>query len=179
MLGQGRRIFANGGSDTHGTQNTGGFGLGMPTTVVAALKAGRAFVARRPPRQGGAEVYLSAAGTGGQRQIVGGAVYGGAGDTVEFSALVRKGSGMRLMLLRDGAQVLTQPITSDEQTVVLTKPVGTGGYVRAELRGEPFTDPENPAAGRLDMEALTNPIFLVQGAEPAGNEPMDAPDHSE
>ena len=186
LLNQGRRIFANGGSDTHGTQNTGGFGPGMPTTVayadalsrrgvVAALKAGRAFVTRRPPRQGGAEVYLSALGPDGQRQIVGGAVYGGTSDTVEFSALVRKGSGMRLVLLRDGAQVLTQPITSDEQTVALTQPVGTGGYVRAELRGEPFTDPENPAASRLDMEALTNPIFLVQGAEPAGNEPMDAP----
>ena len=82
---------------------------------------------------------------------------------------------MRLVLLRDGTQVLTQPITSDEQTVTLTQPVGTGGYVRAELRGAPFTDPENPAASRLDMEAITNPIFLVQGAEPAGNGPMDAP----
>ena len=67
--------------------------------------------------------------------------------------------------IRDGAQVLTQPI-------------GTGGYVRAELRGEPFADPDNPAAGRLDLEALTNPIFLVQGTEPAHNEPADAPPNS-
>ena len=189
LLGQGRRIFANGGSDTHGTENTGGFGPGMPTTVVyadalsregvvAALKAGRGFVTRRTPRQGGAEVYLAATGPEGQRQIVGGTVYGRSTDTAEFSALVRKGSGMRLVLLRDGAQVLAQPITSDEQTVTLSQPVGTGGYVRAELRGEPFADPENPAAGRLDMEAITNPIFLVEGPEPAGNEPVDAPPSS-
>ncbi len=186
LLNQGRRIFANGGSDTHGTRNSGGFGPGMPTTVVyanslsrggvvAALKAGRAFVTRRTPREGGAEVYLSATRPGGQRQIVGGTVYGQSTDIAEFSALVRKGSGMRLVLLRDGAQVLTQPITSDEQTVTLTQPIGTGGYVRAELRGEPFTDPENPAASRLDMEAITNPIFLVNGPEPAGNEPQEAP----
>ena len=82
---------------------------------------------------------------------------------------------MRLVLLRDGAQVLTQSITSDEQTVTLAQPVGTGGYVRAEPRGGPFTDPDNPAASRLDMEAITNPIFLINGPEPAGNEPVEAP----
>lgn len=186
LLNQGRRIFANGGSDTHGTQNSGGFGPGMPTTVVyadslsregvvAALKAGRAFVTRRTPLEGGAEVYLSATEPDGQRQIVGGTIYGQSTDTAEFSALVCNGSGMRLVLLLDGTQVLTQPITSDEQTVTLTQPVATGGYVRAELRGEPFTDAENPAASRLDMEAITNPIFLVNGPEPAGNEPQEAP----
>ncbi len=186
LLRQGRRIFANGGSDTHGVENTGGFGPGMPTTVVyadalsrdgivAALKAGRGFVTRRPPRQGGAEVYLSATGPEGQRRIVGGTVYGQPADTADFSALVRKGSGMRLVLLRDGTPVLTRPITSDEQTVTLAQPVGAGGYVRAELRGEPFTDPDNPAASRLDMEALTNPIFLTQGPPPAGDGPVDAP----
>ena len=58
-------------------------------------------------------------------------------------------------------RVLMQPITSDEQIVSLTQPVGTGGYVRAGLRGEPFTDPDKPAASCLAMEALTNPIFLV------------------
>ena len=183
FLRKGIRLWANGGSDTHGLKNDGGFAPGRPTNVVyadalsktaivGALKQGRTFVTRAPD---GAELYLSATGPGGQRQIVGGTVYGWATDTVEFSALVRKGSGMRLVLLRDGAQVLTQPITSDEQTVTLTQPIGTGGYVRAELRGEPFTDPENPAASRLDMEAITNPIFLVNGPEPAGNEPQEAP----
>lgn len=56
---------------------------------------------------------------------------------------------------------------------ILAQPVGSGGYVRAELRGE--ADPTNPAAGRLDMEALTNPIFLVSGTQPEDNEPVDAP----
>ena len=57
--------------------------------------------------------------------------------------------------------MLTQNITSDEQIVPLMQPGGTGGYVRAGLRGEPFTDPDKPAASCLAMEALTNRIFLV------------------
>jgi hypothetical protein len=66
---------------------------------------------------------------------------------------------MRLvLLLRDGNPVQTTPITQDEQTVKLEGPIGAGDYVRAELRGTLVLDPTNPIAGRLDMEALTNPI---------------------
>lgn len=87
----------------------------------------------------------------------------------------RVGAGMRLILLRYGQPVQTTPIASDEQIVTLQGLIGTGGYVRAELRGVPEAYPTNPTAGRLDMEALTNPIFLVAGYRPASNEPQTAP----
>ena len=66
-------------------------------------------------------------------------------------------------------------ITSGEQTVTLEEPIGSGGYVRAELRGEPSVDPTNPVAGKGPMEALTNPIFLVEGPQPVDNQPQTAP----
>ena len=105
---------------------------------------------------------------------MGGSVYGAASDVAEVSARVVKGVGMRLVLLRDGTPVQTTPITTDPQTVTLPQPIGTGGYVRAELRGEPYVDP-NPRASRQDMEALTNPIFFVAGPRPAGAESQGAP----
>ncbi len=66
LLLQGRNVWANGGSDTHGIKNGGGFAPGHPTNVVyaeelskqgviSALKRGRCFVTREP---GGAELYL-------------------------------------------------------------------------------------------------------------------------
>lgn len=182
MLLKGGRIWANGGSDTHGIKNTGGFAPGYPTNVVyadslskegvvSALKKGRTFVTRAPD---GAEVYLNATGPGGQRQIVGGSVYGEATETVNFSALVRGGSGKLLTLLRDGVPVQATPLAADEQTVTMEQPIGTGGYVRVELRDEPAFELPNVPASRGPMEALTNPIFLVPGPQPAGNEPMEA-----
>jgi hypothetical protein len=119
MLLQGQRIVANGGSDLHGTQNDQGFASGTPTTVVhaealskravvAALKAGRSFVTRLPD---GVELYLTATGVDGQRQIMGGTVYGAPTDVVEFEVLVRRAGGMRLIVVRDGAPVSVVPLT--------------------------------------------------------------------
>lgn len=183
FLRRGIKLWGNGGSDTHAVKNDQGFAPGNPTNVVyadslskrgvvEALKGGRTFVTRVPD---GAELYLSATGPGGQRQIVGGTIYGREADTAAFSVVVLKGSGRLLTLLRDGTPVQATPITSDEQTVTLDQPIGTGGYVRAELRDEPAFEAPNVPASRGPMEALTNPIFLVQGPEPAGNEPVEAP----
>jgi len=183
FLRRGIKLWGNGGSDTHGIKNDQGFAPGHPTNVVyadslskkgivEALKGGRTFVTRVPD---GAELYLSATGPGGQRQIVGGTIYGGEADTATFSVTVRKSAGRLLTLLRDGTPVQATPITSDELTVTLDQPIGAGGYVRAELRDEPIFEVPNVPASRGPMEALTNPIFLVQGPEPADNEPVDAP----
>jgi len=177
------RIVANGASDIHGFANNQGFKLGKPTTVVQAdalskpavvdaLEAGRSFISRSPT---GPELYLSAtAGEGTaspQRQIMGGTIYGEPTTTAKVSVLVRGGAGRRLDLLRDGERFQTTPITSDEQTVTVDQSVGTGGFVRAELRGSERPDPTNPRASELDMEALTNPIFLERGAVPPGTAP--------
>jgi hypothetical protein len=97
---RGQRIVANGGSDLHGTRERPGLRQRYadhractPTRcrsglVVAALKAGRSFVTRLPD---GVELYLTATGVDGQRQIMGGTVSTGAPtDVVEFEVLVRR-----------------------------------------------------------------------------------------
>ncbi|MBW3602063.1 MAG: CehA/McbA family metallohydrolase [Actinobacteria bacterium] len=191
LLRQGRRITANGGSDLHGVQNDlQPFIAGGPTTVlwaeelsvpavVAALKAGRAFMTRAP---NGGELYLEASGPDEQATFVGGTIYAGPGATVEVSALVRRGPLLRdhrvldLVLLVDGEPALVTPITADEQRVVLTVPVPLGGgYVRAELRGEPVLDPGTPTGSRSDMEAFTNPIWLSTDPRPDDAGPEFAP----
>jgi len=178
MTRQGQHVVANGGSDLHGVRNTGGVAAGLPTTVVhaqalskvavvKALKAGRSFITRRP---GGVELYLSAT-LPGQRQIVGGTVYGAAADQVAVQVRVRRAGGMRLVLLRDGTPVNTLMITTDDETFDLSTPVGTGGFIRTEVRSKPTLVPGNPAASTLDMEALTNPVWIVVGEPPAGQSP--------
>lgn len=182
-LRAGWKVWANGGTDLHGVQNTNGFVAGTPTTVVyaeqlskkaavEALKLGRSFVTRRPD---GVELYLTAGGPGGQRQIVGGTIYGEPGDTVAVEVLVRRAAGMRLIVVTNASPVSPTAISSDEERVTLQLAIGSGGYVRAEVRGAPEIDPARPTAGRLDMEAFTNPIFLAVGEPPPGTEPVSAP----
>lgn len=178
MNRQGQHVVANGGSDLHGVRNAEGFAAGTPTTVVhadalskgavlAALKAGRSFITRTPS---GVELYLS--GTlGGQRQIMGGTLYGEPTDVAQFEVLVRRAAGMRLVVLRDGAPVQVVPIGSAEQTVQFASPIGAGGFVRVEVRSAPTLLPATPRASTLDMEALTNPIWLAAGSPPAGTRP--------
>ena len=179
MLRQGQRLVANGGSDLHGVRNTGGFLAGTPTTVVhapalgkrqviEALRAGRSFVTRVPR---GVELYLAVQGSKGQRQIMGGTVYGAPSDLVDVELVVRRGAGMRLVLLRDGTPVSTTMLTSADQTVRQQLPLAADGYLRAEVRSAPVIDPVNPLAGRLDMEALSNPVWLRLGAVPDGTLP--------
>ena len=174
----GQRLVANGGSDLHGVENSEGFAAGTPTTVVHAqalskravvdaLRAGRSFITRRPD---GVELYLSAS-LGEQRQISGGTVYGAPPDVVAVEVVVRRGGGMRLVVLRDGVPVQTTALTSDEETVRYETPVGAGGFVRAEVRGQPTVVPGAPRASSLDMEALTNPVWLQVGEPPAGAAP--------
>jgi len=177
----GQRIVGNGGSDLHGVQNNQGFVAGTPTTVVyadalskpavvAGLKRGRSFVTRLPD---GVEVYLTGTGVDSQRQIMGGTLYGARTDMANFEILVRRAGGMRLTVIRDGAVVAVVPITSDSQTIPYSTPIDTGGFVRVEVRGQPFFGgPGAPLSSRTDMEAFTNPIFLAVGAVP----PRTVPD---
>ena len=184
LLRRGVRIAANGGSDMHGLKNTEALLPGTPTTVVYAsslsrsavldaLRAGRCFVTRTPT---GGEIYLEASGPGGQHQIVGGTVRGEPGDRVDVSARVRGGGGMRFSFVVGGVPTAPRLITADDETVTTTLPIGTVGYVRAELRGDiaMFQDPSNVRSSRADMECFTNPIFLEVG-EPTGSAAVPAP----
>lgn len=170
MLSRGQRVIANGGSDLHGVDNDDGFVVGTPTTVVyadrlatpdiiAALKAGRAFITRRPD---GVEVYPTVTHAG-RSAGMGGSVYGDVGDRVGVSVRVRRAGGLRLTVKGKGGVILHHRwLTSDDETVDLTVriPLG-GGYVRAEVRGWP-----DGLEG--DMEAITNPVHLVVGDAPEG-----------
>lgn len=183
MLVKGWRTVANGGSDLHGVNNTSGFAVGKPTTVVyaqrlskpdvvAALKAGRCFITRAPD---GVELYLSASRPG-QQTYVGGEVYGDVGDLVTVTARARRAGGMRLAFVSQGATVMTVVLDSDDQTVQLQLPILVGGgYVRAEVRGQSRPNASNPAASEGDMEAISNPVFLVVGDPPAGYVAQSAP----
>ena len=185
MLRKGWRVCANGGSDLHGVESGAkqGFKAGTPTTVVyadaletkaviAALRAGRSFVTRRPD---GAECYLTASREN-QRAIVGGEVFGGAGDPVSVQVRVRRAGGMRATVITQAGTLSTTQVTSDDQTIEATVPIPpAGGYVRVEVRGSGHTYEGMPLAAEGDMECLTNPIWLTVGNPPANLRPTTAP----
>ncbi len=184
MLAAGQRVVANGGSDLHGVANDTGFAAGTPTTVVhadrlateevvSALREGRCFVTRRPD---GVDLYLTAAGPGDQRQIVGGTVYGAPGETTEVEILVRGAGGMVLIVTGSGVPVTARIVTADEQVVRMPVALTPGGYVRAEVRRRPNVRLDEPLGSDGGMEALTNPIFLAVGEPPDGHrEAVEAP----
>ncbi|WP_007517155.1 CehA/McbA family metallohydrolase [Pseudofrankia saprophytica] len=185
MLRKGWRVCANGGSDLHGVESGAkqGFRAGTPTTVVyadaletkaviAALRAGRSFVTRRPD---GVECYLTASRER-QRAIVGGEVFGASGDPVGVQVRVRRAGGMRATVITQAGTLSTTAVTSDDQTIEATIPIPPGGgYVRVEVRGGGHTHEGLPLATEGDMECLTNPIWLTVGDPPASLRPMTAP----
>ena len=171
LLRRGQRIAGSGGSDLHGRDNLAGISAGMPTTVVhaealsrravlAALRAGRSYLTRRP---GGPGVVVWAQGADGVRRIMGETVRAHRGTPVPVGATVRGGRGLRLLLIADGRVRLRRRLHADDETVTTTVRSGEVRYLRAELHGRASFDPRRPLAGRLDMEALTNPVYLAEG----------------
>jgi len=79
---------------------------------------------------------------------------------------VRGGAGLRLLLIADGRVRLRRRLRHDDETVTTTLRSGDACYLRAELHGRPWFDLLRPLAGRLDIEALTNPVYLVEGPAP-------------
>ena len=181
LLCRGWPVVANGGSDLHGTAVDPELGPGTPTTVVfasslarepivAALRAGRCFVTRHPR---GVEVYLTATGPAGQHTFTGGSLHASPGVTVSAQVLVRGGGGMALSLHTRRGRVLDVVLSADEQVVELPVVVGErSDFVRAEVRRRPGRRLPWPDLG---MEALTNPIRLVNGPAPTPTVPEHAP----
>jgi hypothetical protein len=83
------------------------------------------------------------------------------------------------LLISAGSTVTTSALRADDQTVEATLRIPPGGtYVRVEVRGQERTYPAAPIPGlarELDMECLTNPIWLIVGDPPAGYRPEHAP----
>ena len=179
LLLRGQRIVANGGSDLHGVNAVGGFANREPTTVVWAtalsrdavvegVQAGRSYITRHAD---GVELYLQATGPDGQRQMMGGTVYGAPTDVVHVSSVVRNAGGLDFHWVVDGVRRPAETISSDDQTFTVDLPVGAGSFVRTEVRGpaELVFDPASPTTvigTHLGMEAFTNPVFLAVGTPP-------------
>ena len=179
LLLAGQRIVANGGSDLHGVRAVGGFPNREPTTVVWAtslardalidgIRAGRSYITRHAD---GVELYLQATGPDGQREMMGGTVFGAPSDVIHVESVARGAGGLDFHWVVDGVRRPAMAIGSDDETFALDLPVGTGAYVRTEVRGpsELVFDPTNPTTvigTHLGMEAFTNPVFLALGTPP-------------
>ncbi len=142
-----------------------------PPAIVEALRRGRGFVTRHPR---GAEVYLSAEHPDGRRAGMGATLTGRAGDTVGVAAVVRRAAGRRLVLIAGGRTLSTTALDTDDQTVTAEVPIAAG-YVRAEVRGAPALDLRRLLASRLDMEALSNPVYLSASRADDSATPADPP----
>jgi predicted metal-dependent phosphoesterase TrpH len=182
LLCAGWHVVANGGSDLHGLGTEAGLGPGTPTTVayasglargdlVEAVRAGRSFVTARPD---GVEVYLTATTPWGHETFAGGRLQAPSGTMVAARALVRGAGGMRLTLIHRAGSLATAAVTSDEEAFEAWLPLGPGDdFVRAEVRRE--RDPRATTILPGRMEALTNPIWLVEGPVPTGSASEFAP----
>jgi len=171
LLCAGWHVAANGGSDLHGLETEVGLSPGTPTTVVRtsalareplveAVRAGRSFVTARPD---GVEIYLTASTPRGQATFTGGCLQAPPGTCVVVRALVRGGAGMRLTLFHRRGALASTTLRSDEDLFETALPLRVGGdFVRAEVRrsGRRWA----PAPVQEPMEALTNPIWLFEGA---------------
>lgn len=168
LLQQGWRVTANGGSDTHGTDDpTYGQRPGVPTTRVYAdelstpaitngLQNGRVYITHAPD---GPKLYLRVR-AGDDSAMTGGTVTAPSTETITVEATVRGGAGYELLVIRDGEPVHARRINDDEATVTTAQTMGADGYVRLELRGKPDLRPEEFRTSRGGMKALTNPVFL-------------------
>lgn len=173
LLQLGWDVTANGGSDTHETENaTFGQLPGHPTThvyaeslstdaIVDGLKRGKAWISATP---NGPELYLRG-NVNDQEATIGDTLTAPRSDVATFEAVVRGGAGNTLLFVRDGQVIDTAQIQVEETTVSTTQPVGNAGYVRLKLRGEPNLQPDAPTQSRGGMQALTNPIFFKPASE--------------
>jgi hypothetical protein len=179
MLCAGWDVVANGGSDLHGIGAEAGLGPGTPTTVVhasslavvAALRAGRSYITGRPD---GVEVYLTASGPGGQETFTGGRIHAPTGTVIEVRVRLRRAGGLRLSLFNRAGLFSRTTVASDDETVEALLTMGPDDdFVRAEVRARPR--PGLRAVLSPAMEALTNPIKLLNGPPPAQVRPEFAP----
>lgn len=160
-----RRVAAVGGSDSHWRATAGLNGPGQPTTwvyardrspgaVLAAIRAGRTFIAAEPPGMGGPRLFLTARERGSSRPfaMVGGTVR--ARRPLEVRVRVDNGSGSRLRLVASGEVLAERAIASPRSRQRFTVTLAPGSALRAEL----YVD-----RGYF-MTALTSPIYAGRPA---------------
>ncbi|RLC59080.1 MAG: hypothetical protein DRI30_01435 [Chloroflexi bacterium] len=168
LLQRGERVVAVGGSDTHSippAEPRHPHGLAEPTTwvyadeaseagVLAAIRAGHAFVTDSPERGSSLVISADENGDGRYEKMMGDEVGGGV---VRFRVQVSGGFERRLWLIADGEPFDIIPLETNEATLDFSLDVSGRRYVRAELRGRRG----RPERGEV-VWAMTNPIWVAQ-----------------
>ena len=180
-LDRGERVAATGGSDSHYAWTAPVQGPGGPTTwvltetrdragVLAALRAGRTAVSRRPPIYGGGPLLLEADGDGdgSYESVAGDEVPAGAALRVRMDGL--PGAGF-VRVRANGRTLVDDAPLVPGRPVELTAPAEPG-WVRAALYVAPGTaalTPEcDPALAQsvslcphdLVLDGLTSAVYL-------------------
>lgn len=166
LLQRGERVVAVGGSDVHSippAEPRHPHGLAEPTTwvyaneaseagVLAAIRAGHAFVTDSPGRGSHLELLADEDGDGQFEKMMGDAV---APGLTRFRVKVVGGNERRLWLIADGEPIDIIPLDRDETVLDFTLDMGGRRYLRAELRGWRG----RPERGEV-VWAMTNPIWV-------------------
>jgi hypothetical protein len=157
-LRNGERLVAVGGSDAHYLSRPHIARIGTPTTwiycpdaptaasLLDGLRAGHAFISDAPD---GPQVYLECGDA-----MMGDGVPRPADGSLDVSARVVNGAGLRLEFHSAEGRLAQVGIYSENQSIRLTVPVTNTPYLRAQLvetAGEPGM-----------VRALTNPIYIEQ-----------------
>lgn len=189
MLKSGRRIAANGGSDSHhgypdspgaeldpNNVQAGGNNVGTPTTwvfgssqssaaVVAALKAGRSSVSANPlsPR---VEFTADLDGDGEPDGMMGDNL-AGRGLPVRFRILLGNANlplPYQVKVIKDGAELGTYTPSGSPPVAAFTDTpaAGSRSYYRVEVTGTVTPYPQVPASAVLsgNMVGLSSPIYF-------------------
>jgi hypothetical protein len=164
LLQRGDRVVAVGGSDTHSIPPAAPrhpHGLAEPTTwvyaepseagVLAAIRAGHAFISDSPQRGSHLSLWADEDGDGRFEKMMGDTV---APKVVRFRVDCEGGQGRRLWIIADGEPIDIIPLDRPESRVEFTLDMNGRKYVRAELRGYRG----NPSRGEV-VWAMTNPIW--------------------
>jgi hypothetical protein len=165
LLQRGERVVAVGGSDTHSIPPAPPrhpHGLAEPTTwvyapeaseagVLAAIRAGHAYITDSPERGSHLSLWADADGDGQYEAMMGDEVSQGP---VRFRVDIEGGQERRLWIISDGVPLDIISLDRPVQQVEFTLDMSGRRYVRAELRGHRG----NPARGEV-VWAMTNPVW--------------------
>jgi hypothetical protein len=166
LLQRGDRVIAVGGSDTHSIPPAPPrhpHGLAEPTTwvyaepseagVLAAIRAGHAFITDSPQRGSHLSLWADEDGDGRYEKMMGDTV---AAKVVRFRADCEGGQGRRLWIIADGEPLDIIALDRPESRIEFTLDMSGRKYVRAELRGYRG----NPSRGEV-VWAMTNPVWVA------------------
>lgn len=159
-IARNRHVCGNSGSDVHGVG--GATEVGSPTTVVWApqlsraaivdgMKRCRMYITDRPSDM---RLTLSASTPQGQAML-GSTISGAATTQVPVTARAENADGKFLYWIRNGEVVWFEVIHGNDFSATRSFAIGSGGGVRAQIHDFPLN---------YKPRALTNPIFLRQGA---------------